>query len=669
MKDSFDMFDSSGEDQSQNLASSCTVSENGWSGVPFSSLPRLHPHGSATPAPPPVPGPSHTVAVKLPLQDSSSIPSPHPALPRDVWDSEHVRLPWSKENLYPQEQEGRKVLASRWQLVVSALTSAPITSSRELEQAIMSYNTRYKDKYDWSFDGLHHLFEEVLEPEETDAFFGTTMPGMIELLTASPSILTSPLPLLKAGKSHSITLSQQQVAVVLVNAFFCTFPRRNASKPNSEFSNYPMINFNALFMKNSRRMTACLEKLKCLLCYFSQVVATPRTGVITFSRLCVPPSSLPSWCLSDQTLSRLHLSTDGKIETEGAGFLQADFANEYVGGGVLRSGLVQEEIRFTICPELIAAMLFSEAMQDTEAISVIGVEQFSCYSGYGDSFRFEGRMKDSTDRDTSGRRLSCLVAMDAIRFSGDKELQFRKDKVERELNKAFVAFGGWNRGEVRLPAVATGNWGCGAFGGDPRLKLLIQLMAASEAERDLAYFTFGDEELMLDGGKVWSKLVEDEITVGQLFGSVVSFYNSTKTKDGKELFEWVLGQLDLKSERIGGVYDADTDDDSCENSNLKKPENSRGENVTTCEQRKSGNVLSENLENQEDRDNVENIRGNHAQGMLTILDSMEKGELVNTAENNFGTQEAESPTDSTEKSSAPIIPSTKQSKLTDFFKK
>ena len=147
----------------------------------------------------------------------------------------------------------------------------------------------------------------------------------------------------------------------------------------------------------------------------SQVVATPRTGVITFSRLCVPPSSLPSWCLSDQTLSRLHLSTDGKIETEGAGFLQADFANEYVGGGVLRSGLVQEEIRFTICPELIAAMLFSEAMQDTEAISVIGVEQFSCYSGYGDSFRFEGRMKDSTDRDTSGRRLTCIVAMDAIR--------------------------------------------------------------------------------------------------------------------------------------------------------------------------------------------------------------------------------------------------------------
>ena len=70
MKDSVDMFDTSGEDQ--DLPSSSNGSVNGiflgWSGVPFASLPRLHPHGSATPAPPPVPGPCHTVAVKLPLK-------------------------------------------------------------------------------------------------------------------------------------------------------------------------------------------------------------------------------------------------------------------------------------------------------------------------------------------------------------------------------------------------------------------------------------------------------------------------------------------------------------------------------------------------------------------------------------------------------------------------
>ena len=103
-------------------------------------------------------------------------------------------------------------------------------------------------------------------------------------------------------------------------------------------------------------------------------MASPRTGVITFSRLHLPASSLPSWSSSDQNLACLHLSTEGKIETEGAGFLQADFANEYIGGGVLRSGLVQEEIRFTICPELIATMLFSERLSASESIGVYGAE-------------------------------------------------------------------------------------------------------------------------------------------------------------------------------------------------------------------------------------------------------------------------------------------------------
>ena len=47
-------------------------------------------------------------------------------------------------------------------------------------------------------------------------------------------------------------------------------------------------------------------------------------------------------------------------------------------------------------------------------------------------------------------------------------------------------------------AVATGNWGCGAFGGDVRLKALLQLMAAAVSGRDVVYFTFGDRQLQED---------------------------------------------------------------------------------------------------------------------------------------------------------------------------
>lgn len=60
--------------------------------------------------------------------------------------------------------------------------------------------------------------------------------------------------------------------------------------------------------------------------------------------------------------------------------------------------------------------------------------------------------------------------------------------VHRELNKARAGF----RRDERQRPIASGNWGCGAFGGDPALKAVIQWLAASAEGRGLRYFTFGD---------------------------------------------------------------------------------------------------------------------------------------------------------------------------------
>src|SRR5207248_2446679 len=53
----------------------------------------------------------------------------------------------------------------------------------------------------------------------------------------------------------------------------------------------------------------------------------------------------------------------------------------------------------------------------------------------------------------------------------------------RELQKATAAFGIDTKkvlGEKYCyPAIATGNWGCGAYGGFPPLKLILQWIACS----------------------------------------------------------------------------------------------------------------------------------------------------------------------------------------------
>ena len=58
-----------------------------------------------------------------------------------------------------------------------------------------------------------------------------------------------------------------------------------------------------------------------------------------------------------------------------------DFANRFVSGSSLEGGCVQEEIRFSICPELLVARLVLEPLQDNEAV-VITVSSGGHYTVY-----------------------------------------------------------------------------------------------------------------------------------------------------------------------------------------------------------------------------------------------------------------------------------------------
>jgi len=117
---------------------------------------------------------------------------------------------------------------------------------------------------------------------------------------------------------------------------------------------------------------------------------------------------------------------------------QVDFANKFLGGGVLRLGCVQEEIRFVLSPELIVGMLFLPAMAENETIEIMGSERFNNYAGYGGKFHYAGDFVDSTVRDPWGRRCTKIIAMDAKARPG--EAQFREKLLLREVCKAHCGF-------------------------------------------------------------------------------------------------------------------------------------------------------------------------------------------------------------------------------------
>ncbi|CAF4392128.1 unnamed protein product, partial [Adineta steineri] len=117
----------------------------------------------------------------------------------------------------------------------------------------------------------------------------------------------------------------------------------------NKFSSFPHANFISLYKTGHPKN---IEKLKCILHYFRRITEEMPNGVITIRRFSLPKQYLPLWHKSHTSLCDLHLTTSKKIE-EVQNTLQADFANKYIGGGVLGSGCVQEEIRFSMCREML----------------------------------------------------------------------------------------------------------------------------------------------------------------------------------------------------------------------------------------------------------------------------------------------------------------------------
>ncbi|KAG2462833.1 MYOF protein, partial [Polypterus senegalus] len=427
-----------------------------WLGTPISELWRMPECGHIFPHL--KNSSTHTVMIRTDLLSEGVVPVPYPMKYKDSWDDYNVKMPCSDKNLYPVENEdGNSTLQSRWDLIQNALQNR-FSSSLDLMDAILRYSASHCKK--WDFTALNLLCTEDLDNAEVRHLFESLLPDMVNLAVRLPKLCTQPIPLLKAKMNHSITMSQEQISCLLANAFFCTFPRRSSRK--SEYCNYPEINFNS----------------------------------------------------SKTLLTRLHITSEGTIEDQGYGMLQVDFANRFVGGGVTGSGLVQEEIRFIINPELIVSRLFTEALEQNECLIITGVERFSNYKGYAESYKWSGSYNDDTLRDNWQRRCTEIVAIDALKFRRFLE-QFTPEKIRRELNKAYCGFARPSEKSKKLPAVATGNWGCGAFGGDTRLKALLQIMAAAEAGRDVAYFTFNDTQLMKDVHEMHTFLTQRKVTIGQ----------------------------------------------------------------------------------------------------------------------------------------------------------
>jgi poly(ADP-ribose) glycohydrolase len=151
-------------------------------------------------------------------------------------------------------------------------------------------------------------------------------------------------------------------------------------------------------------------------------------------------------------------------------------ANRFIGFG---QSATQEEVHVGTSPEACPAVLVTPPLKDDQVLIVRGAQAMVNVSGRGRNIVVDEIGVPPGGE--NGWRERTMLFMDALELDLVQTTEpglsdLIRENVDREIRKACTAFSAGSFGEVR-----TGLWGCGAFAGDPGVKMLLLWVAASVA--------------------------------------------------------------------------------------------------------------------------------------------------------------------------------------------
>ena len=369
----------------------------------------------------------------------------------------------------------------------------PNQNKEKFNEILMLFNYPFKTIEDINqifFAGSSQFFIKVSNdyPNERKEFI-KYFPQLIKLVKQIDLLFPQKgVPTLKTGQNAEFKMTRRHVALIFLLSFLNIFKvQKSFSKNYFDVSNMVRnstqgsnFHFGLCFLNYLTVIGRWLEENNPFL---EEIIIYKRKNINNTNYL----SNLP-----EEKLCPINL-IDKKVSLfNGNANYCIDFANKYIGGGVLNGGCVQEEILFAVDPEAIVSLFFMEVMNDGDAIGIYNIIQYSKYKGYGFHFTYEGCSIDNKTPIIKHR----IIAIDAIYSRMQKSKNDLKKEINRDIHKAFVGFSFAN--DEPLPkTIATGNWGCGAFNGNHELKFIQQLIAASLVKLDrLDYYTFDDKNTL-----------------------------------------------------------------------------------------------------------------------------------------------------------------------------
>ncbi|XP_058115923.1 uncharacterized protein LOC131288508 [Anopheles ziemanni] len=283
------------------------------------------------------------------------------------------------------------------------------------------------------FEGLRHFVERTMDAVERDHFLAQTVKSLARharnlKLHRPPRGLSFSL----QQQADSYELSYRLVASLLANAFFSTFPKRT-EKTHPTLQDFNFTHFFRGLVDNAVQRA----KFRSFLHYFDWLERNPTVleGSLRISRKVMTGKqwlTIEDWLECELPLCDVEIRHEGKLDKADPDTMQTVFASARLGGDVLADGDSQESIQFCTFPELLAVLLYVEALEDNESLQIENVRHVSRI--------VDPRCKGPLLEKIAEPKRTTVCCIDAENYRALPSQQFEEDDILRELNKCLLAF-------------------------------------------------------------------------------------------------------------------------------------------------------------------------------------------------------------------------------------
>ncbi|KAJ8126511.1 hypothetical protein O1611_g7128 [Lasiodiplodia mahajangana] len=322
--------------------------------------------------------------------------------------------------------------------------------------------------------GDYRLLKSFISASKPE-FFDTHWPLIVQLALELPEHFPSGnLPVLGVeGSPSNLRLSRRQTACLVVHQFLCTL---RAPVWREDF-----FDFSIWYGSGQRHEEACKIYMTCLFTYLDTFLPTsnksPDDRDITYTLVTAETNYTASGSLP-VSLSSVEIIVVDNYQTSpeqlglpsGAAVVAA---NRYIGFG---QSATQEEVHVGSSPEVCPAVLITPPLRRNQVLVIRGAEAMLNITG-------QRREIKSAAHEAGGSidwRQRTMLFMDALELDIEDDdtglPDLAPENLAREVNKAAIAFTSGSYECVCSPL-----WGCGAFGGDPYVKVMLLWCAASVA--------------------------------------------------------------------------------------------------------------------------------------------------------------------------------------------